>query len=1040
MIVSSAAALYRNGHLLTLSIAVLLAAGISSFFGMPKMEDPRIRNRNPTIITSFPGATAERVDALLTEPLEDAVREVAEVKILRSESRPGISLIRIEIDDFAPDPDAVFGLLRDKVGDAIPLLPPGAGKPFFEDQRRAVGYSLIASLRSPTDHEIPQTVLGRLATELGDRLRNVRGTEVVRQFGAPAEEITALVDPDELSALGLTPADVAARIAAADAKVSAGILRGKTRDFDLETAGELDSLARINRVPLHVEPTTGATVRVGDVATVQRQVADPPSQLAFSRGDRAVLVAARITERTSIGAWTDQALGVLENFAAGTGNGVRVDEVFVQRAYVNERLGGLGLNLLLGSGVVLLVVLLLMGFRSALVVGTALPLCAAAVLFILSVLGIPIHQMSIFGMIIALGLLIDNAIVVTDEIAKQRAKGAARFDALRTAVEHLRTPLLSSTITTALSFAPILLLPGNVGDFIGAIAVSVITAILASFAIAMTITAALSARFLKTAVTPSLWSSGWSTPRLRHAFERLLQAALRHPLLTTVAVLIIPVIGFMRAGDRGLVFFPPADRDQFQVEVWLPPGSSIEATTQARARVEVALTEHPEVEAVHWVVGASYPAVYYNVIERRDFSPQLAHGIVDLHHTADTRPVLHRVERGLRDRFPELQIIARRFGQGPPIDAPVELRLTGPNPAVLGQLGEQVAAALHRHPAVLETRATIESGRPKVRIDANEDELRLLGLTPTEVSSQLRAQLDGALGGTVLEGPEEVPVRVRIKPSHRRTIQDVLARTLVAPPAKAGAVADWIPLSTLGELRLQSQTAAIARYNGDTSNTIEAYLVDGVNPPDVTAAALAELDRTGFALPDGYDLSMGGDAAESGKAIKLLLMYAPVLLTLMIASLVLAFRSFALAGLMAVVAIGAAGCGLLALGLYGFPLGFNPFLGIAGLIGIAFNDAIVVLAAIRASPTARFGDPVAIGHEVLGCTRHVLSTTFTTMGGFLPLLLLDKGEFWPPIAVVIGGGVFGSTLLALGLVPAGYRLIGGPLARRAERNPHLSDL
>lgn len=1040
MIERASYSMMRNGHLLLLTLIVLVAAGASSFAGMPKMEDPRIENRNPTIITALPGASAERVDALVTEPLEDVIREVAEVKILRSESRPGVSLIRIEIDDFAPDPKEVFGRLRDKITDAQPLLPNEARDPLFDDQRRAVGYSLIFALRAEDDEPVPLTLLGRLATDLADRLRSVSGTEVVRIFGEPEEEITVLTDPHELAALGLTPQDLADQIAAADAKVPAGIVRGPDQDLDLETAGELDSLARIASIPVDVDREQGAAIRVGDLAEVRRSPAEPPAEIAYTDDHRSILVAARITEATSIGRWTEAARALAVEFRQGPAAGLLLEEVFVQEDYVSERLGGLGLNLLLGAGVVLLVVLLLMGFRSAMIIGSALPLCAAAVLFTLSVLGVPIHQMSIFGMIIALGLVIDNAIVVTDEIAKQRARGVEGLAAVYEAVAHLQVPLLSSTITTVLSFAPILLLPGNVGDFIGSIAVSVISAILASFLIAMVITAALAGRFLEREAEQTVWHSGLHTPRLTARFRGWMETLLRRPFLASGLVLAIPLFSFLQAGDRGLVFFPAADRNQFQVEVWLPPGASIHATDRARRQVEELLRGHGEVERVHWVIGASYPAVYYNVIERRDLSPQLAHGIVDLADPQDTGRVLQAVARQLHEELPELQVIARRFGQGPPIDAPVEIRLSGPSPTVLRELGEQVAAALHRHPDVLETRMTIEAGRPKVWIDAPEDELRMLGLMPTEVSAQIRSWLDGAFGGTVLEGPEEV--RVRLPDDQRTSLESLLEKGLVAAqPAQAPmterggdgtSVPDWIPVSTLGALRLSSQTAGIARYNGATTNTIEAYLVDGVNPPDVSAAALRSLEDSGFTVPSGYQLALGGDAAESGKAIGLLLTYAPVLVTLMVASLVLAFRSFALAGLMFVVAVGAAGCGLLALGSYGFPLGFNAFLGTAGLIGIAFNDAIVVLAAIRAQPDARSDDVQAIVREVLGCTRHVLSTTFTTMGGFLPLLLFDGGDFWPPLAVVIGGGVFGSTLLALVLVPALYRVIGAPLARRQK--------
>ncbi len=1011
-----ALALMENRHLLAMTLLVVIAAGASALFSLPVTEDPRIAMRNPIVLTRLPGASAERVEALVSEPIEQKLEEIAEIRRVDSTSRAGISVVSIELHDHVYDNDEVFAEIRDELAAVIPRLPPEASTPEFDDKRGATAFSWIAAVTVESPE--PLGLASRLAEELADRLRGVPGTELVRTYGEPEEELLAVVDDAELAALGLTVTDVARALREADAKTPSGRLRGAASDLVLEVRGELDSLERVREVPVR-RAGDGALVRVGDVAEVSRGWREPPREIGLVEGRRAIYVAARMEPGERADAWAARARAVHEAFEAEVGGPIGLRRVFDQSGYTVDRLGSLASNLLLGAVVVVLVVLFTMGLRAGLVVGAALPLTVALALFGLVLGGGTLQQMSIFGMMIALGLLIDNAIVVVDEVSSQRRRGRPRRDAVEHTVRHLFRPLLASTLTTVLSFAPIPLLIGNVGDFVGPIGVSVILALVASFVLAMTLVPALAGLLVAGAPSPGSktqwWRHGLETPRLAAFARRALVAGLRRPARALAVAAALPVLGFALAPMLQSQFFPPVDRNMFDVQVWLPRDASLERTRGVVAEVESVIRSHDEVERVAWLLGGSFPSVFYNLVMSRDDASYYARGMVETGTAAEVKALLPVLQRELDRRVPNAQVVVRQFGQGPPVDAEVEIELAGPSLAVLQALGEQVRRVLTLQPEVLHTQATLERGEPKLWLDVDEDEARLAGLTLRDVAAQLEARLEGTTGGSVRESTESLPVRIRTR-DERRGDRAGLADTQLLGADRG----DWLPLTALGEATLQPEIGGITRCDGERCNEVRAFIRPGALPIEVTNAVLAQLEREGFALPAGYALRVGGDSEEQQAAISGLVTYAPLLGVLMVATVVLAFRSAALAALLFAVAGLSAGVGLLATWGAGFPFSFNSILGTAGLIGIALNDSIVVLAAIRADERARRGDLAAIADAVLGTARHVLSTTFTTIGGFLPLLLFVGGDFWPPLAIVLVGGVAGATILAVVFVPAGY--------------------
>ncbi len=1022
----------RNRHLLILSIIIIVVAGTSALISLPRIEDPRITTRNATIITQFPGASADRVEALVSKKIEDRLRELSEIKTIESTSRNGISVINIELQDWVGDTDneQIFAQVRDRLEAAAGELPVGAAAPEFDDMRGAVAYSMIFSLARNDSAYEDLSALSRLAEQLGDRLRNLPGTEQVAYFGIANEEIQVNVDAAEAAILGITPEQLAARIAAADSRRSAGVIRGNQQDLPVEVSGALDSAARIAAIPL-TDNGLGGLVHVGDIARVQTRWQDPPSQVALQDGRRSVLVAVRTEQAIRLDQWAAQAREIEQRFSAELDPAVALVTVFDQSHYTSQRLGNLAGNLLAGASVVVLVVWLMMGWRPALIVGSALPLSAALSLFGLTFFDEQIHQMSIFGMIIAIGLLIDNAIVMTDQVVTRRRAGATAVDAVIASIQHLFAPLFASTITTILGFMPVFLLPGNVGDFVGPIAIAVVLALIASFVLAMTIIPALAGLLTQLDKTQQhrWWRDGTRSERLGNGYRGILNLAINHPRKTLLMAMVLPISGYLLAGNLGMQFFPPADRDQVEIQVWLPSGSAISYTVEQLADIEAVIREEGAATQVTWVAGASSPPVYYNQLLTQDNNPAYARGVIQVTDSAAAKQLEASLQDLLTERFTNAQIVVKAFGQGPPISAPIGFRIVGPDPDRLRLLGEQLRELLHQQPAVTHSQASIQGGEAKLWLDINEQRARLAGLSLGEIASQFQSALDGRIGGRVLQSLEDLPVRIRFAATDRDSADDISTLRL-----NVHGSTEWIPANALGEIQLKPELQSITRRNGERINTISAYLRQGALPIETTNAILAEIDGGAFELPPGYRFELAGDSAEQQRAVAQLLTYVPVLATLMIATLVLSFRSFALAGLIGLVAALSVGLGLLSLWAGGYPLGFNPIIGTAGLIGVAINGSIVVLAAIRANPDARGGNRQAIVAETYQATRHILSTTLTTVAGFMPLLLFTGGDFWPPLAVVIAGGVGLSGLLSLILTPAAYLLISG-LWKQPEHDP-----
>ena len=1019
---------FRFPRLTVLTLFLVVVSGLAALAVLGRQEDPSLVQRYGFVTAQFPGADAARVEALVVEPLERELLELEEIDEINSESRANVGILDISVREDLSEAqvEQAWTLIRDQVAQAEADLPEGV--PPIEVRQAYLGAStLIAALKWPDGAEASFGALSRLARDLEDRLRSVSGTEETDVYGAPEEEVRVVLDPESAAALGLTAADVAAILARSDAKIPAGRLAGEDVDLTVEVAGAFDSLDRIRDVP--ISETEDGFLRLGDVATVERAAADPPSSLAVRGGERVILVAAFLEPGLQVDQWDERAQAAVRDFIAAN-PGVETEIIFDQAGYVVDRLAGLATNLGFSALIVFAVLFLMMGWRSALIVGSALPLTVLLVMTLINLYGEPLHQMSVTGLVVSLGLLIDNAIVVVDDFRLLRARGMDRLPALETVSKTLFGPLLASTLTTILAFGPIALLPGSAGEFVSMIGISVIFAVGSSFVLAFTVILALAAWFDDGRAGDDkapFWRDGLRSKPLAAAYRKLLDAVIAQPALGLGLGVLFPIAGFAAATTLPSQFFPPTERDMFQVSMVLPASTSIAETRDQVDRASAFIADYDGVEDVVFTLGESSPRVYYNMQVGTSGRPNFTNGFVRTDSAETTSAIIGPLQRDLREAFPQAQFLAIPFEQGPPRPAPIELKVIGPDLDVLNAIGDDIRRVLHQAPGVTYTEARLQLGEPAARLDADEAAASRAGLRLTDLAGRLRADVDGVVGGSMLEGVEELPVRV-MAPDERRGALSLLGAT----PLPSGPQGEAAPVGVgaLGPVRVYPETSLITRIDGERANAIYAFLEPFVLPAPTLARFQALYEDQGAPLPPGYRIEVGGDAENQGDAMGDLMSTALPLFTLMIAAVVLAFNSFRYAGVVFVVGFLSAGLAMFGVWMFGTPLGFNAIIGSLGLVGLSINGTIVVLTALRANDEARAGDREATRETVVDATRHILATTLTTMGGFAPLLI-EGDSFWLPFASAVAGGVAGSAILALVFAPAAFVL----LARFDRRAP-----
>ncbi len=1014
---------FRHPRLVALIVLVLVSAGLSSFLSLGRQEDPTITNLFATVTTQFPGADPQRVESLVTAEIEEELRTIAEIDTVSSISRSGVSVVSIELLETLDDAtiEQVWSEARDAVEDARRNFPSGVLAPDFNAEGISA-YSAVVSVTS-SEADMPLTLLSRHAEALGDRLRAIPNTRAVDYFGTPEEEVLVSVDPEKAAALGLTASEISARIAEADGKVQAGRLQGGV-DLTISVSGEIETLDRLRQVVL-LEGASGSTVTLGDIAVIDRGPRAPAAEYAVANGKPAILIGVLAQDGVQIDRWMGFLREELATGADQTPLGNEETLHFDQSTYTLDRLADVGTNMAIGIALVVAVLFVTLGLRAAAIVALVLPVVSLATLATMNFIGLPIHQMSVTGLIVALGLLVDAAIVMTDEVRRRLGDGMARIEAVRDAVRRWAPPRLPSTVTTALADTPMILLPGPAGDFVGSIAIAVVLMLVWSLIVALTVTPAIAGWVLPTARTSGFLSSGISIPAFGRLFEASIRLAVTNPVRAISLALILPVLGFAAFPTLTAQFFPGVDRNQFYIEVDMPPGTSIDETARTVADMDQIIRSDTETRSVYWTVGRSGPAFYYNIVGDRSQEPGFAQAMVTTETDEAAARMVASLQSDFDTAFPEAQVIVRGLVQGPPVEAPVEITIKGQDIATLRQLGDEVRAIMADLDLVKQARAGVNGGAPQVRFEIDEVNARLLGLDVADVAFQLDTALVGLTGGSLVEGTEQLPVRVRMGDGLRGNLQAIADMPILLPNAAAISATGTfpaVPLSELATLNVEPSESVITRTDGVRENTVQAFIVPDVLPEEALQQVLQALDDRGFELPAGYSLALGGDSDARSNTVGNLMASVGLIVTLTIATIALTFNSFRLTAVALVVCVLSAGLSMLSLAVMQYPFGIQAIIGVIGSIGVSINAAIIILTGLQQDPDANAGDSDAMARVVTGSSRHIISTTVTTFGGFLPLIM-EGGAFWPPFAVAIAGGVLLSTVVSFYFTPPVFALL-----------------
>lgn len=1033
--------LYNHPRLVWLIFILIILAGYNAFQNMPRLEDPHLESRVVNITTYYPGADARRVEAEITEKIEQKIMEVAEVKKLMTTSRTNVSVITVELKDEIMDAAPITSKIRDKIAE-VTDMPDGAMEPLLND-RQMYAHSAIIALKWISEAPINYGILGRHGKELALRIQSLEGTDFTEITGVAEEEITIAVDDATLSAHGLTVQDVAQRIRLSDARTSSGQVKGDKNSYVIEMDGALDSLERIRRVPLALD-SFGASLRVGDVASVTRGNKKPQEVFAYIDGVYGITVSARMLENQRIDLWAGKVDDILEDYRDILPDGIELTQVFDQRFYASERLNGLMKNLAFGAMIVVLVLFISLGWRASLVSASILPLTLLASLAIVSLLGFRIEQMLVTGLIVALGIMVDNAIVITDEVQHRLLNGYSRSMAVASTVRKLWLPLFGSTLTTIIAFMPLVLMPGNAGDFIGGIPAAVISSLIASYIIAFTIISAMGGRLIKRSGakedTPTRvwWENGMEGLRLSAAFKRSLTWSINNPVRSMMVASLLPIAGFIGATQLTDQFFPRSDRNQFTVQIRLPEQASLEETRKVVEKVDIILRQEEAVLSTSWFAGERTPKFFYSMMPSNQGDTSFAEAMV----TATDQPSIEATLPGLQQKlslaFPGNEILVRELNAGPPVLAPLEVRVVGPSLEELHRIGEDIRAIMSQIKSVTSTRVTLKTGRPQVTINAREDAVSVAYLTLRQVADQIRILTDGVIATHLIDETEQIPIRVISNKSDRDSIDAIRNLNILAANVAMEADGSYsdLPLDAIADVELTSKVGAIQRRNSERVNTIQGFVEFGVLPGTIFEQLKDEIIAADLDIPSGYRIEFGGETEKRDEALGKLFATVGFLIVLMVMAIVLTFNSFRLAYITFISAIQSAGLGLLCLWIFDFPFGFLVIIGVMGLIGLAMNATIVILSELRSVDQEMTGNTQAVVQGVMNTGRHIISTTLTTVGGFLPLIVAG-GVFWPPFAISIAGGAFLSMIVSFYFAPAAYVWF----ARRAQKkhvHPALS--
>jgi multidrug efflux pump subunit AcrB len=1011
----------KNPQFTLIAFVLLGALGVTSFLRIPRSEDPYFPTPNFGIVAVYPGATPGEVEQQVVDPIEDAIGELSEVKDVKTRIGNGVAVLIVEFEA-GVDGDRKHDELLREVGAIRGELPEGL---FSLDIDRFTTTNVKVLQLALVSETATAAALEEQADALERRLGSVAGVKEAESFAVPAQTVRIDLDTDRLARLGIPYGQIIAAVRGGNASIPGGSIAAGSRTLSVETTGPYEDLDELRQTIVGgaqgdsrgfaerggvAERSTfnAQLVRLQDVATVTK-VAAEPTYLGRYDGKRAAFVTVTVREGQNIFVVTDALKERIADFRTTLPAGISVELGFDQSQNVAHRLGGLQRDFLIAI-LLVLVTLIPLGLRASLVVLISIPMSLAIGITILDLAGYSLNQLSIVGFVLALGLLVDDSIVVAENITRWLRLGYSREEAAIRATKQIGVAVLGCTATLVLAFVPLLFLPGNAGSFIRSMPFAVVATIGASLLVSLTLIPFLASRVLRGEDHDGNWAFRLFSRVVEGAYRPILNLAMNHRKTTLVVGAALFAASLALVPRIGFSLFPKAGTPQFLVRIHTPEGTNLEKTDEAARFVEEKLRAHPEVTGVLTNVGKGNPQIYYNVGPAAE-SPHVAELFVqlDAYHPSRTPALLDEL-RAEVDAVPGAEIEVKEFENGPPIDAPVAIRLFGDDLGELERLAAEVETLLRETPGTRDVRNPLGQKRTDLRLVVDEAKAGLLGIPAVEIDRAVRLAINGLDAGTFREPDgDEVGMLVTVPHAGLRPTPAVLEQVYL--PSQTGA---QIPLAQVARVELSTSPNLIQHHDRQRAVVVSANVETGANTARVTDAVIARLAEKEW--PSGYRWEAAGEVESRKESFGGLGPAVLIAIFGVLAVLVLEFGTFRATLIVAsVIPLGVVG-GLVALSLTGHTLSFTATIGFIALTGIEVKNSILLVDftnQLRAE-----GVPVAEAVRRAGETRFfpILLTSLTAIGGLLPLAL-EGSALYSPLAWVLIGGLVSSTLLSRLVTP-----------------------
>ena len=1016
-----------NSRITISLIALIIAIGVGNFLSYPSAEDPSITIRSASVTAKYPGMSPRRVEELITKPIEAAMREIAEIDEIQSSTKAGSTRVTLTIHDAVNDLEPVFQEIRNKAGDLRSKLPDGTSTPEVNDDE---GLTAIASIALWADG-FTLAEMRDVAREARDRLYTLKGVRRIDILGIQDERIYLETTPTRLAQLGVSPSEIFGALARQNIIEPGGQITADGRAILLEPSGNLDSVEAIRDVVFRI-PDTDRVLRLDEVLTIRRGPVDPPKNPAFFNDHEAIVLAVSTikgTNNVDFGARLTALLGEIQQELP---IGYVFDYATFQPDLIAESVDGAVSNVYQTLAIVLAVVMVFLGLRTGLIVGFFVPLTMLLGVIVMRLADVELQRMSIAATIIALGLLVDNAIVVAEDIRSRLERGTERRQAAMDSAASLAIPLLTSSLTTIFAFLPMMLIEGAAGEYVRSLAQVVAILLLGSWLLSMTVTPAMCVWFMKVPAAPSPDAGPRSEsdaqpekipaePPLEGLMYRLYRPALglflRFRLVAIAGLVALLVLSTQMLGLVKTEFFPLGERSQFLVYLDFEAGTDIRQTRTETRKLTAWLADakaNPEVTSNVAYIGFGGPRFFLSLSPVNP-DPHRAFVLVNVAGPDDVGPVIDRVNRFMDANLPGAVSDAKRMWSGGGSEPGlVELRLIGPDGETLAGQAETIMAAYHAIPGTIGISQDWENKILKLAVEVDQTRARRAGVTSTDVASALNSFFAGAIISTYREGDKSIPIVFRGEDDLRFSLSGL--RQVQVFSAAAG---DFIALEQVAAIRPEWAFGRIQRRDQRRVLTVKARNPD-LPAPRLLAAIQPTLDQ--LRIPPGYRLEVAGEIADQAEANGKLFGNLPFALAAIILLLVGQFNSFRKGGIViATIPLMLIG-GTLGLLVMNAPYGFMVLLGFFSLAGILINNGIVLIDRIETEQAGGLPPLEAVAAACLARLRPILMTTLTTVLGLLPLILFG-GPLFYGMASVIAFGLVVATLITLGFVPAVYTLL-----------------